>query len=152
ITVLMTTYVAFHDREQQATTIGPTAYQMPGLWMMGFRAGLGFIVAVVAGLLVEWMYRKDGDSLLTALAADRSTPANNDEDNGDTIPVTKRIGNMTETALHDFVDITVFLIVGALIAGFAKVLISPDQIAEMSKGQPILAIAVMMTFAVVVTL
>jgi uncharacterized membrane protein YraQ (UPF0718 family) len=153
VVVLMTTYVAFADREKQMTTIGPAAYQMSGLWMLGLRAALGFVVAFVVGLVVERMQKKYGVSLLKGLMVRKGQgDEEKDQEVESAIPFTKRLGNITETALHDFVDISVFLIIGALIAAAAKVVIDPRTIAEVSKGRPTLAIAIMMTFAVVVTL
>ena len=149
VVVLMTTYVAFADREKQNLS----AYQMSGMWMLGLRAALGFLVAFVVGLIVERMQKKYGVSLLKGLMVRKGQ----DEEDKDTeveskIPLRKRLGNITETALHDFVDISVFLILGALIAAAAKVAIDPRTIANVSEGRPTLAIAIMMAFAVVVTL
>ena len=148
VVVLMTTYVAFASRKKDNLP-----YQMSGLWMMGLRTGLGFLVAFVVGMIVERMQKKYGVSLLKGLMV-RKGPEDEDKDQDveSRIPWTKRLGNITETALHDFADISVFLIIGALIAAAAKVAISADTIREVSKGRPTLAIGVMMTFAVVVTL
>src|SRR5207249_3078693 len=128
VVVLMTTYVAFADREKLITTSGPTAFQMSGLWMLGCRALLGFVTAVVVGFIVERMAKKYGATLLTGVVSDKTVvpeaEAEADADFG-AVPFSKRLGNITDTALHDFVDITVFLIIGALIAAFAKVIIPP---------------------------
>ena len=149
VVVLMTTYVAFAPREKDP--ISPN--QMSGLWMLGLRAGLGFLVAFVVGMIVERLQKKYGVSLLKGLMVRKGQE---DEDKDleveARIPWTKRLGNITETALHDFADISVFLIIGALIAAAAKVAINPKDIAAYSEGKPTLAIAIMMTFAVVVTL
>ena len=163
VVVLMTTYVAFHAREVQAATNGPTAFQksgqMGGLMMLGCRALLGFVVAVVTGFVAERLARKYGAALLTGMASDKKAMGEEEavrEDEADqdfaALPWRKRIGNITDTALHDFVDITVFLIVGALIAAAAKVAISPDQIEQVSRNRPTFAIGIMMAFAFVVTL
>jgi uncharacterized protein len=101
------------------------------------------------------MARKHGATLLTGVMSDKAAvPANEVDADADfgAVPFSKRLGNITDTALHDFVDITVFLIIGALIAAFAKVIIPPAEIAAVSKSRPILAIAIMMAFAVTVTL
>jgi uncharacterized membrane protein YraQ (UPF0718 family) len=159
VVVLMTTYVAFASREAQATTSGPAAFQMGGLMMLGCRALLGFIVAVLTGFVAERLARKYGAALLTGMASDKKAMGQEEEvreDEADqdfsALPWRKRLGNITDTALHDFVDITVFLIVGALIAAAAKVAISPDQIEQVSRNRPTLAIGIMMAFAFVVTL
>jgi uncharacterized membrane protein YraQ (UPF0718 family) len=159
VVVLMTTYVAFHSREAQAAMTGPTAFQMGGLMMLGCRALLGFVTAVVTGFVAERLARKYGAALLTGMASDKKALGQEEEvreDEADqdfsALPWRKRLGNITDTALHDFVDITVFLIVGALIAAAAKVAISPEQIASVSRDRPTLAIGIMMAFAFVVTL
>jgi hypothetical protein len=65
---------------------------------------------------------------------------------------TERIGNVSETALHDFVDIMVFLIIGALISALAGQLFSHDQIEKFGRGYPVLAILSMMLMAVLLCL
>jgi uncharacterized membrane protein YraQ (UPF0718 family) len=149
VVVLMTTYVAFSAREKDSNS----PYQMSGLWMLGLRAALGFLVAFVVGLVVEQMQKKYGASLLKGLMVRKGREdEEKDQEVESRVPLTKRLGNITETALHDFVDISVFLIIGALIAAAAKVAIDPRTIARESEGKPTLAIAIMMAFAVVVTL
>ena len=121
--------------------------------MVASRAGLGFTVAVVTGLVVEWMHRKYGHTMLTNMIGDKAAADSEDEEAEDgSLSLGKHLGHVTETALHDFVDITVFLIIGALIAAFAKVIVPAQEIAEVSKDRPTWAIAIMMAFAFVVTL
>src|SRR5581483_11553033 len=64
----------------------------------------------------------------------------------------KRLSNISETALHDFVDITVFLILGALLAALTRMFVTPSQIGEWSSSYPLFAIVVMMALAVVLCL
>jgi uncharacterized membrane protein YraQ (UPF0718 family) len=64
----------------------------------------------------------------------------------------QRLGNISATALHDFVDITVFLILGAVLAALAKQYITSDQIEQMSSTEPYLAIPAMMIMAVLMCL
>ena len=90
-----------------------------------------------------------------AVPPDAKLQVIDDEEN--ILPKTKRswfgtISSISETALHDFVDIMVFLIVGALLAAFVRLLISQDDIARVSAGQPQLAILVMMGLAIVLCL
>jgi uncharacterized membrane protein YraQ (UPF0718 family) len=133
-------------------TPGSNAPQMSGVWMLVMRASLGFVVSVVTGLIVERMNRKYSTRQLTGMLD--GVPEVDDEtpDEISQVSIWKHISNVSETALHDFVEITVFLIIGALIAAFFKVLIDPQTIGEWSEGRPYLAIAIMMAFAVVVTL
>src|SRR5262249_52858759 len=64
----------------------------------------------------------------------------------------KRLGNISETALHDFVDITVFLILGALLAAVVRQMLSQEDIAQLSGGYPVLAIVAMMALAIALCL
>jgi uncharacterized membrane protein YraQ (UPF0718 family) len=63
-----------------------------------------------------------------------------------------RLGNISSTALHDFVDITVFLILGAVLAALARSYITSEQIESLSRDQPFLAIPAMMFLAVMMCL
>ncbi len=132
--------------------------------MTVMRVGLGFIVAVVTGLLVEMQYRKYGDRLLTpvarpqkddgkansALATPDVHPA--EERAGQRRPLFQRLANISETALHDFKDIMVFLMLGALLASLAKLWVSNDQVAVLSTSYPALAILAMMGLAILMCL
>ena len=152
VVVLLTTYAAFAPREGMD---GPTgqdmAPQMSGLWMMGLRAVLGYTVAVVTGVIAEFMHRRYGNALLTPLTMPSGLPV---VDGDDALPLDlwKSVSNMAETALHDFVDITAYLILGALFAATIKVFLSNEWIAEQSKDHAILAILIMMGLAIVITL
>src|SRR5438552_7704189 len=129
LVVIFSTWVAFRDHK-----IGPE--------MVGMRVGLGFVVACLTALVVHVQYRKYGNALLTPLASPREVPvpvasrpvkpqpalipgANDPAGPGETPeppypPEVKktlmgRLQNISATALHDFVDITVFLILGAVL-------------------------------------
>lgn len=143
-----------------------------GTEMLVLRIGLGFIVAVVTGMVVHGQWVKHGSSLLTAVAApppakrppiDPPSTVHEAEQAGlkpDAIPgrpVEKkpfmhRLGNISATALHDFVDITVFLILGAVLAAVVKQYISSEQIEQLSTSEPYLAIPAMMLMAVLMCL
>jgi uncharacterized membrane protein YraQ (UPF0718 family) len=75
-----------------------------------------------------------------------------DSDEVPTTSIWKSVSNMAETALHDFVDITAYLILGALFAAAIKVVLSNEFIAEQSKDHAVLAILIMMGLAIVITL
>lgn len=144
LVVLLSTYVAF-DRHK----IG---------WdMVILRAGMGFVVATITGLIVNVYYRKHGTKLLTPLAAPRSSTLPMAEDDEEKLadkpkPLMKRLANISSTALHDFMDITVFLILGAILASVIKMMIEPGEIERVSNEQPYLAIPLMMLMAVVMCL
>ncbi len=164
VVVIFSTWVAF-----QPHRIGPE--------MVGLRVGLGFIVACVTGLIVQLQYRKYGNSLLTPVAAPRDVPTpvasrpvanqpipmpNDPTAETTTDPISPiepprkaimdRLGNISSTALHDFVDITVFLILGAVLAAIAKQQIGADRIDSLSREQPLIAIPAMMLLAVLMCL
>ena len=138
-----------------------------GYEMVGMRVGLGFIVACVTAGFVELQYRKYGNELLTPLAAPRqeaaaktksldvvATPDAHPAENraGERRPFFQRLANISETALHDFIDITVFLILGALLAAFAKQNLSSADVQSLSTAFPALAILAMMGLAILLCL
>lgn len=142
--VLFSTYVAFEG------------HQIPWL-MVGLRAGLGFLVAVITGLVVHSIRKTlNGAELLTASAAPKGG-VNLPLAEADAAPVKRktvgeRLGNISATALHDFIDITVFLILGAMLAAVAKLYVGPGEIERLSHEQPFLSIPIMMLTAVVMCL
>jgi uncharacterized membrane protein YraQ (UPF0718 family) len=141
LVVIFSTWVAFRDHK-----IGPE--------MVGLRVGMGFVVACVTGFVVHVQQRKYGTAqLVTAVAMPPAAPAQDAAaPPPPKPPFMQRLGNISSTALHDFVDITVFLILGAFLAAIAKTVITPDQIQSMSQNQPFLAIPAMMFLAVMMCL
>jgi uncharacterized protein len=157
VVVIFSTWIAFKDHG-----IGPE--------VVALRVGMGFVVATITALIVHLQYRKYGNSLLAKLAVPVSAstpvavpvtpaipaPAPTQTD-FDPVPPRKktfldRLGNISATAMHDFVDITLFLILGAVIASAAKLFITPGQIETLSREQPFLAIPAMMLLAVIMCL
>jgi uncharacterized protein len=142
VVVIFSTWVAFKD-----FGLGPQ--------MVGLRVGMAFVVACVTALIVHVQYKKHGNALLTQTALPPAVPTSDAADATTTPakrPFMTRLGNISATALHDFVDITVFLILGAVLAAVAKQNISPDQIESLSREQPYLAIPAMMLLAIVMCL
>jgi uncharacterized membrane protein YraQ (UPF0718 family) len=66
--------------------------------------------------------------------------------------LSKRISNISSTALHDFMDITVFLILGAILAACAKLYLQAGTIERISQEQPVIAIPLMMLVAILMCL
>src|SRR5207249_10949828 len=64
----------------------------------------------------------------------------------------KPLGHNSETALHDFVGLHVFLDPGATLAALTKMFVSPDDLTRLSQDQPYLAIPAMMLLAVLMCL
>lgn len=164
LVVIFSTWIAFKDHK-----IGPE--------MVGLRIGLGFIVACVTAFIVHFQHKKYGNALLNPISLPPATPApeaNNGTStngtggngtngtngaNGTTPAVSfpkptwfQRLGNISATALHDFVDITVFLILGAILAAIARQFIPPEEIETLSREQPYLAIPAMMILAILMCL
>jgi hypothetical protein len=160
--VILSTWVAF-----QAHANGPA--------IVGLRILGGFLVAVATALVVDRLYRRHGNDLLTPLARPAGAPlprgkpdetvpepsasespaeAHREEEEATRERPTawKRLGNISETALHDFVDITVFLILGALLAATTRMFLSHDDIEHLSTTYPVLAILLMMGLAIVLCL
>ena len=129
--VIFSTWIAFYKHE-----IGPE--------MVGLRVGMGFVVACVTGLIVHRTYKKYGNALLTDVARPSALPMADDDGKGEKKSFGRRLGNISSTAIHDFVDIMVFLIAGAAIAAYVKLHITPGQIKSMSLDQPFLTIPAMM--------
>jgi uncharacterized membrane protein YraQ (UPF0718 family) len=158
VVVLLSTWVAFSGMERATEPGGALSFQMGSLWMTGLRAALAFVVAVVTAHVVEWQFRRHGTKLLMPLAmpahASKTVAAAEEEDEEEETrrPVGQRLGNIAETSLHDFIDITVFLILGALLASTVGMLLKPDQIAQMSRSHVLLSIALMMGLAIVLVL
>jgi hypothetical protein len=154
VVVILSTSVAFSNMEKATDEQGHLTYQMGSVWMVGMRVGVGYLVAVGASMLVERLYRRYGNSLLMPLAMPPSpeklaaAEAAADEPR----PWPRRLGNITETALHDFVDITVFLILGALLAAFTRQLFTRAEIEVFSRAYPVLSIGAMMGMAVLLCL
>jgi uncharacterized protein len=129
---------------RQVAQIGP-------LGMTVLRMLLGFLVAFGTGLVVEWQYRKHGNKLLAPLAVPSGLPLVDDDDNGTAAPRRswfQKVGNISETALHDFVDITVFLILGAVLAALSRLFLSHDQMQRLALNYPGLSILIFMGLAI----
>src|SRR5262249_8156442 len=97
VVVLTSTYAAFSGMENAFAGSTPS-YTMGGWWMLGFRAGGGYLIAVLTALVVEWQYKKHGDSLLTELTRPSSLPVvEEDASAGPKKTWWQRINNVTET-------------------------------------------------------
>jgi uncharacterized membrane protein YraQ (UPF0718 family) len=153
LVVLTSTFVAFSGMEKTMEPNGQMAYQMGGWSMLALRGGLGFLVAVVTAHIVEWQYRKYGNKLLMPLTMPATlTPEDETDEVEERRPAIERLFNITDTALHDFVDITVFLILGALLSALMRGLVSQEMISDLSRNHPVGSIGLMMALAVLLCL
>jgi uncharacterized membrane protein YraQ (UPF0718 family) len=151
VVVLLSTFVAF-SRSGEVKVGGVLAYQMNGWWMMGLRAGLAYLVAIGTALIVERLHQRYGNKLLVPLAVPPSQTGKDDEENGPKRTVGQRLAAISETALHDFIDITVFLILGALLAALTRMYVTEEWVAQQSQQHAVLSIVLMMALAVVLCL
>ena len=136
VVVMVSTYVAFSGME--GLPPGPSGIRhLGGLQMMTLRMGLGFLVAFGTSLVVEWQHRKYGNKLLAPLAMppeSGSATVDEDENGPARKSVLQRISSIAETSLHDFVDITVFLILGAILASASRFFLDREQVASLAQG------------------
>lgn len=150
--VILSTAVAFSGTDVIKDSSGEPQYFVGMLWVVGLRVGLAYLTAVGASLIVERQYAKYGNTLLTPLATPSSLPVLDNDNNGQSVTLFARIGRIAETALHDFVDITVFLILGALLASGLRLVLTPERLAELSTNHWILTTLAMMALAVLLCL
>ena len=154
VVTLLSTRVAFSGSENTVDSSGQPTYQFSGTQMMCLRAGLGYLVAFVTSLIVEWQYRKHGpEKLLTPLAVPPkpNDAAVTDDEAAEPAPSKswrQRLENIAETALHDFVDVMVFLILGALLAALSREIIDREKLEIWARNYPAASILVMMGLAI----
>lgn len=151
VIVLGSTAVAFfpHKLEDQSS-LGPP--------MLILRAGLGYLVACITGFIVHALDKRSKRTDLLKLSAIPPQPTTSLEMAGEKPAAPKktfrqRLNNISATALNDFVDITVFLIIGSIIAAMVK--FDPELVKTVettSREQPLLAIPLLMGLAFVLCL
>jgi uncharacterized protein len=112
-----------------------------------FRCGLSFVVAYVTSLVVDLQYQKYGNDLLHP-SIKRGLRHAEDE-----TPEVKRtwwqsVDHITETALHDFVDIMAFLVLGAFLAVAGRAWMEAREFDKDISNLPALSILILMAAAV----
>jgi uncharacterized membrane protein YraQ (UPF0718 family) len=157
VLVIATTWQAYTGRQNLKSPSGQPLYLMGSGWMMALRILVGYLVAVVTAFIVERQFRRFGTKLLApSLQVPSGLPIiETDEyehDEAPRQPVWKRLGNVSETALHDFVDVMVLLIPGAMVASGVRQLLDPEMVAAFSKNHPVMAIGAMSLLAFIITL
>jgi uncharacterized membrane protein YraQ (UPF0718 family) len=161
--VLSTTFVAFANQSRVTMVKGQTIINFTGIEMVWLRGLLGYLVAFGTALLVEWMYRRHGSKLLTPEVVASAPPpktvngngngaVNGEETDGLSVSVWRRLSNVSETALHDIVDIGVYLIIGGLLASAIRLGIEFMPQGEIVQRNAFIAIAFMMGLAFLITL
>lgn len=134
--VILSTWVAFAGYD--------------GGWVIVvLRVGLAFVVAFVTAHVIDRQFRKHGYDLLVPKA--RPDIAKSDGDAEDK-PVGPLLGRIAETALHDFIDITVFLTLGALLASGSRLFFTTQDIEILGSSYPAIMILAMMGLAILLCL
>jgi uncharacterized protein len=139
VVVMISTYVAFDYPKPEERIFGGPEY------MVLLRVGFGYLVAFNVGLIVEWLSRKPDIQLLSPLVL--RGLAQGDDESEARRTFGQRLNNITATALNDFADIMVFLILGALLAAFGRALVENANFENVVKDPPV-AILIMMGVAV----
>lgn len=141
-----------------STVVAFASYGVVGYWIIGLRLVMAYVTAVVTALVADRMYAVHGDALLTDAAKPEPKKMalslnvvedGHAEEKSDWMT---RLGRVSSTALGDFIDITVFLTLGALLSSLARMFVTPSAIEEWSSAYPALAILSMMLLAIVLCL
>jgi uncharacterized membrane protein YraQ (UPF0718 family) len=113
------------------------------------RCGLVYLIAVTTSIVVEIMWRKHGTALLQPSIV-RGSKYLSDEEEEEAKKHTwfESLNHVSETAMHDFIDIMAFLVIGAAIASFGRLIIPELHIDTLIGDNPVIAIAVMMALAI----
>ena len=153
VVVLLSTWYAFVEYR-----VGPEGESL-GPPMVLLRAGLGYVVACITGFAIHFVEKRSKTRLLTDSAL---PPAPAKPKLSLTVvevaPAPKktfsqRLNNITSVALHDFMDITVFLVIGSALAALMRT--NPawvNAFEDLSRSQPLVAIPAMMALAVLLCL
>lgn len=155
IVVLLSTWYAFKEYK-----IGPDGDSL-GMPMVLLRAGLGYIIACLTGFVIYFLEKRSKTRLVTDSAM---PPAPAKSKMSLTVveealapepkkSLSQRFNNITTVALHDFMDITVFLILGSALAALTRT--NPEWVKafeDVSRSQPIVAIPAMMALAILLCL
>ncbi len=156
--VMLSTWWAFSVYDQQPENARSAFHQLGSWPMVGMRMGLGYLVAFGTSLVVEWQHRKWGNKLLTPLATPPPDAKPGDDSDAKLKstshkPFHQHLANVAETALHNFVDVAVFLIIGAALASLGRLLLPHEQIEAVVQQYPkmlmgIITVSVMMGLAI----
>jgi uncharacterized membrane protein YraQ (UPF0718 family) len=160
VVVISATFVAFNPPESKdylfplSVPVNGDETNVGGPWaVVGLRVGLGFVVACVTGVVVEYQYRRHGRALFTPAVFD---PAGVTNDEVEASPARKtlweHLGNISGTALHDFVDIMAFLVIGACLAAVVRTSLQESNFDRMVQQTPPVAILLLMGLAIAICL
>ncbi|MSQ93576.1 MAG: hypothetical protein EXR98_03360 [Gemmataceae bacterium] len=120
-----------------------------GPWqVVAWRVGLSYLVAIVTALVVDWQWQRHGKRLLHPSVLHGLKAGSDEESSQASRPWRERVNNITQTALHDYVDILAFLILGAVLAAGGKFLIKEYNVQDWLQQAPVIAILMMMGIAI----
>ncbi len=154
VVVIFSTMAAFSGQKVVRLTDQYEVSQ--SIFFAVMRVGLGYIVAVITCIVVEWQHRKYGNALLAPIVIRENKTASDgdldDEGNPRKHSWGESLANISQTTINDFIDIMAFLVIGAALASAGRLLIPyigvEAIITEHKILGPILAILLMMCFAV----
>jgi uncharacterized membrane protein YraQ (UPF0718 family) len=148
VVVMLSTLAAFSGQE---IPLDNNRYIPLNIVFTSLRVGFGYLVACMTSFVVEWQYRKYGTALLAPLAV-QDTQAKEPLDFEGKVrrrSAWERVGTITETAIHDFIDIMAYLVLGAFIAAIARLALPAlKNVEEIIRSSPVVAILTMMGLAV----
>jgi uncharacterized protein len=145
VVVILSTYVAFNPPDAKDYVFGGPQN------VVLLRVGLGYVIAVITALVVDWQERRVGSFALLAPSVTKGLKVDgSDELDADQGPRTwrQRIDNITQTALNDFVDIMAFLVLGAACAAGGRLLLQQTQLETVIQENIAVAILIMMALAI----
>jgi uncharacterized membrane protein YraQ (UPF0718 family) len=137
----------------QVAVILSTAFAFSGNPLYGsavnvvlIRCAGGYFVAVLTGLLVDAMEQRYGLANLVHPTVLRGLNAKLEviEENNGPRTIGDRLGNISATALADFMDIMPFLVIGAFLASAGRLWIQSAKLEDVFQNSPPLAILAMM--------
>jgi len=132
--VLFSTFIAFSG-------MGENPGQLGGVAMTALRAGMAYLVAVTTSVCVHLVHSGNEQDVLVPLGGPSG------DDNNRDMTLSARMDRVTGVVLHDFIDISFFLILGALMSASVRLFYSQDDISAFSLSYPVPAIALMMFMA-----
>ena len=104
VVVMLSTVAAFRGMENSSASTGSSLRQLGGFEMTAVRCGMGYIVAFVASVIVDWQFRRHGYVKLLAPSAipPANASADTDDDTTATLdPWSVRLRRICDAALHD---------------------------------------------------
>jgi len=145
VIVMTSTFVAFNPPQERDYILGGPYY------VVAWRVGLSYLIAFTTAILVDWQWKIHGTRLLhPSVTQGLRDPSLEAEFQAEEKKKTwhDRLNNITQTALHDFVDIMAFLVLGAILAAGGKYAMTEGGLQEHIQDTPAVAILLMMAIAV----